>query len=225
MPLPFLAPFLMKFGGDLIQGAGSALGGYAQGKAMSEQAKAQREQNQMQSRQNWQQMGMNDRQFGQNANLQRSQYLDQRAVGAADLQKRLAGVPMADRAMYMMTQRAGQTPGAFQARDYTRGGMPGAGQAQGGYAPVLQAQQASAAQYTPGAGGMSAAPLQDAMARLQSMAGVPGQYNPTDVGTMQMQGLANQLREQAAMATKDKDRQKYEARLEQMLGMYPQARG
>ncbi len=205
--------------GDIIQGVGSALGGWAQGQGMKEQARAQERQAQLAARQNWQQMGINERQFGQNANLQRSQYLDQRGVGAADLQKRLAALPMADRALYMMNQRAGQTPGAYQARDYTRGGMPGAGQAMGGYAPVLAAQQASAAAYRPGAGGMDAGPLQAAMARLQSMAGVPGEYSAANVGELQKESMVAQLREQAAMATKSGDRRKYEERLARMLGV------
>lgn len=190
-----------------VQALGSLLGGLGQGQASREQLRLQKQLAAMQARQNWEQMGMGDRQFGQQANLNRSQYLDQRAVGAADLQKRMAGLPMADRAMYMMTQRAGQVPGAFQARDYTRGGMPGAGQATGGYAPVLDAQRASAAQYTAGAGGLDPRALQAAQERLQSMAGVPAEYMAQSAGAMRLGSAADQLREQMAMTANDKKRQ------------------
>lgn len=209
-----------------INALGGLIGGIGQGQGMREQAKAQRQIAEMQARQNWQQMGMGDRQFGQTSNLNRSQYLDQRGITAADLQKRLAGAPLADRAAYMLAARAGAAPQAFQARDYTQGGMPGAGQAAGGYAPGLAAQGAAAQRYTPGAGGVRTDALQSAMARLQSMAGVPGEYQASDAGQMRLQSEIDEQRELSANSNNLANRQKYAARVQRLqdeMQNYPAA--
>lgn len=182
----------------LIQAGGSLLGGIGQGQAMKAQTKAQKQIAEMQARQNWEQMGMGDRQFGQQANLNRSRYMDERAIGAADLQKRLSGAPLADRAAYMLAARAGAAPQAFQARDFTQGGMPGAGQAQGGYAPTLNAQAQAAQNYTAGAGGVRTDALEAALARLQSMAGVPAEYQAREGGQMRLQSEIDEQRERMA---------------------------
>ena len=126
-----------------ISALGSALGGYSQAQAAKDAAKRQQQQAQQVLGQSYQQMGQNDRQFAQNSNLDRSKYLDQRALGAADIQRRINLTPIADQAAYGMRNMLGAAPAPFQPRDFTRGTMPGQGQASGGAAPMLAAQNAA----------------------------------------------------------------------------------
>lgn len=199
-----------------IQGLGGLLGGMGQGQAQKEQTKAQKEALAMQARQNWEQMGMGDRQYGQNANMQRAQYLDQRGLTAADLRKRMNMTPLADRASYMLAQRAGAAPQAFQARDFTRGTTPGAGQATGGYAPSLNAQAAANQNYTAGAGGMANPELEAAMARLTNMAGVPAEYQAQDADQMRSQSAIADQQERMAMDGRLSQAGKYDARINRL---------
>lgn len=196
-------------GGNIISGLGQA-------KAGKEQAKVAKEQGRMAARQNWQQLGQADRQFGQNANMARAQYLDQRGVAAADLQKRLGLAPLADRAAYMLAARAGAAPAAFQARDFTRGGVAGEGAATGGYAPGLNAQAQAAQAYQAGAGGLQTDALQAALARLRDMAGVPGEYQAREGGQMAIDSKIDEQREFMANETRARELRKYQNRLNRL---------
>lgn len=192
---------------------GNILAGIGQGKAQAAATRLNKEQGREQARLNWQQLGQADRQYGQNANMARAQYLDQRGVAAADLQKRLGLAPLADRAAYMLAARAGAAPAAFQARDFTRGGEPGAGAATGGYAPMLNAQAQAAQNYTAGAGGLQTDALEAALARLRSMAGVPAEYEAREGGRMALDSKIDEQRLFMANETKAGELRKYQNRL------------
>lgn len=216
MPIPPIDPGTATVVAAGIEGLGGLLGGIGQGKATKEQTKMQKAALDMQARQNWEQMGMGDRQYGQNANMQRAQYLDQRGLTAADLRKRMNMTPLADRASYMLAQRAGAAPQAFQARDFTRGTTPGAGQAMGGYAPSLNAQAEAAQRYTAGAGGMANPELEAAMARLTNMAGVPAEYQAQDADQMRFGSAIATQREKMANDGRLSQGQKYQARIDRL---------
>lgn len=196
--------------------AGNVISGIGQGKANAAANRLTKEQGRMAARQNWQQMGQADRQFGQNANMARAQYLDQRGVAAADLQKRLGLAPLADRAAYMLAARAGAAPAAFQARDFTRGGVAGEGAATGGYAPTLNAQAQAAQTYQAGAGGLQTDALQAALTRLRDMAGVPGEYQAREGGQMAIQSKIDQDLENMAGERRAGELRKYQQRLDRL---------
>lgn len=199
-----------------------ALGGFFTGKSQADAARdAAKRQQQMQAQQlgqNYQQMGQQDRQFGQNANLDRSRYLDQRAVGAADLQRRINLNPIADQAAFGMRNMLGASPAPFQPRDFTRGTMPGSGQATGGAAPMMAAQNAAMQQYTPGAGGMDDSALIAARNRLQSMAGVPAEYQAQDPNQLRLGAEMQQMQIDAANAKKMQDRIAIQDRMTRLQG-------
>jgi hypothetical protein len=158
------------------QAVGSALNARTQAKQNKDQMRQQADQFRQQQQLQREQMGQSNQQFGANFNMNRAGALDQRAQQAAAVQRQVNLNPMADRAAYMLAQRAGAAPAAFQPRDFTRGGIPGRGQATGGFGDVLNAQRAAAGQYKAGMGGMDPSALIAARDRLQSQADVPGMY-------------------------------------------------
>jgi hypothetical protein len=192
MPFPFMAVAMGA------QALGSALSARTQAKQNRDQLRQQADQfakqQQLQREQMAQgntlqrdQMGQSDRQFGANFNTNRVGQMDQRAQQAAALQRQINLNPLADRAAYMLAQRAGAMPAAFQPRDYTQGGIPGRGQATGGLADVLNAQRTAAGNYKAGMGGMDPAALIAARNRLQFQGDMPGMYGaqtppPSDGG-------------------------------------------
>lgn len=209
---------IATLGSLALQGIGSAVSGIAAGKASAEDRKAAAEAQRRQLGQSYQQMGMTDRQYGQQSNMDRSRYLDERGVAAADLRRRQNLAPLSDQASAMLAARVGAAPAAFQARDYTRGTTPGAGQATGGFASTLGAQRQTASTYQPGQGGLMNNPeLQSALARLSSMAGVPGEYTPMSAQQMGMQAEIDDQRRQMAMDNRPAERAKYSQRINDML--------
>ena len=201
-----------------ISALGSALGGYSQAQAAKDAAKRQQQQAQQVLGQSYQQMGQNDRQFAQNSNLDRSKYLDQRALGAADIQRRINLTPIADQAAYGMRNMLGAAPAPFQPRDFTRGTMPGQGQASGGAAPMLAAQNAAMQQYTPGAGGMDNPELAATRERLKSMVGVPAEYAAMNPNQMRLGAEMQQMQIDAANAKKARDRVAIQDRMNRLQG-------
>lgn len=174
MPFPWMAVAMGA------QALGSAFGAANQNKMNNRQLDEQRRQFDLQQRQQQQQFsaqqGQSDRQFGQQSNLSRANQLDQRSVGAADMQRRLSMAPLTDQAMSFMQARAGAAPAAFQARDFTRGAMPGAGAAQGGMGSTLNATRTAMQNYRPGMGGLDTSALRESVARLRSQQDIPGMY-------------------------------------------------
>ena len=110
--------------------------------------------------------------------MDRAKYMDERAGAAANVQDRLNYAPMADRAAALMAARLGVSPEPWQPRDYTRGTMPGRGQARGGIDSVLQAERAANAAYRPGTGGINTDQLRAMMDRLKDDTAVPMYRNP-----------------------------------------------
>jgi len=174
MPFPWMAVAMGA------QALGSAFGAANQNKMNNRQLDEQRRQFDLQQRQQREQFaaqqGQSDRQFGQQSNLARANQLDQRSVGAADMQRRLSMAPLTDQAMSYMQARAGAAPAAFQGRDFTRGTMPGAGAAQGGMASTLGAARTAMQSYRPGMGGLDTSALRESIARLRSQQDIPGMY-------------------------------------------------
>lgn len=196
---------------------GQGLLGWGQAKGAKEQAKMSQQQAQEQAKINYGQLGQDDRQYGQKSNLDRAGYLDQRAMQAAQLRSQMNKMPLADRAAAMLAARAGAAPAAFQARDYTRGMTPGAGAATGGYADTLNATRTAAQNYKLGAGGLMDNPeMQAALARLNSMAGIPGEYTAQNPMRMRLEAELAEQMELYASATKAKDKQKYAQRITQL---------
>lgn len=195
---------------------GSAFGGYSQAQAARDKARREQQQAAQALGQNYQQQGQQDRQFAQTNNMQRAQYLDDRAQGAAALQRRINLNPIADQAAYGIRNMLGAPPAAFQPRDFTQGTMPGAGRATGGSAPQLEAMQTAMQRYTPGAGGMDDAALVAARNRLQSMAGVPGEYTAQSPDQMRLGAEMQQLRVDAANAKTAGERIAIQNRINQL---------
>jgi hypothetical protein len=133
--------------------------------------------------------GADERQRAFQSSFDLARYGDDRANMAIGVQRALNFAPMSDQASYMLQQRMGIAPGAFQARDYTTGAMAGSGAAQGGMGGVLGAQAAAAKNYRPGMGGYDTRALTDALARFrdprtlpsayQAQSYTPGTYKPT----------------------------------------------
>lgn len=105
--------------------------------------------------------GQADRQFGANYNIDRMGKLDERATSAARLQRALNTSPLQDRAMYMLNQRLGMSPGSY---------------AQGGAAPLLEGLRNASGNYQQGQGGMDFSVLRNAIGRMTSGADDPGAY-------------------------------------------------
>ena len=210
MPFPWMAAAMGA------QAIGSLLGARSNAQAQQDQARRQQQQANQSLGQNYQQSEQNDRQFAQNANMERSKYLDQRGVDAAALQRRINLNPLADQAAYGMRSMLGQSPAAFEPRDYTRGTMPGAGQATGGSAPMLAAQQEAMGRYTAGAGGMDPSALIAARDRLQSMAGVPAEYQNRTADQSRLAAEMQQLRVDAANAKTAQERINIQNRINQL---------
>lgn len=208
-----------------IQGIGQGLSAYAAAKAAKEQAKTAAEQLKAQQGLSYQQLGQNDRQYGQTSNLNRAAQLDQRAVGAADLQKRLSLSPMADQAAYFLQQRAGVPPTAFKPRDYTAGQMPGSGQASGGITAGMNQAAQAMGQYKPGMGGLDTSALQDAVKRMRNESLVPGEYQAMDPNAMRLQSQMGQNMVDATTAKYSKDRLALQAQNDQLAAMIGQMKG
>lgn len=214
MPEPISTGAFLAAAG--ISALGSGLSGAASASAQRDAAKRQQMIAQQQLGQNYQQLGQSDRQFAQNSNLDRSKYLDDRGAAAAALQRRINLNPLADQAAYGMRNMLGSAPAPFQPRDFTRGTMPGAGQASGGTAPMLEAQNAAMQRYTAGAGGMDDSALIAARNRLQSMAGVPAEYAAMDPGQMRFNAETQQMGIDAARAKYARDRIRMQEQADRM---------
>jgi hypothetical protein len=185
---------------------GSGLSGAQRNRLTRQQLEQERQQQQAGLGQNYQQMGTQERQFGQTSNLNRQQQFDQRMAAASGVQEQLNRNPLRDRAMFMMQQRAGMTPGAFQPRDFTRGTMPGAGAPTGGMAPLLTQMQTAAGQYQPGMGGMDPSALRAQLAGLQDQSQMPGMYAPQSADAMRYGAERQQLALDAARAGSARER-------------------
>lgn len=208
-------------GSLILAGAGalgSAFTGANNAKMTRQQIEAQRQAQQQGLGQNYQQMGLQDRQFGQTSNMNRQQQLDQRMASASGVQEQLNRNPLRDRAMYMMQQRIGMVPGAVQPRDFTRGTMPGAGEASGGYAPVLNQMQTAAGQYRAGMGGMDPSAMQAQLAGLRDQSQMPGLYEATTPDAMRYGAERQQLQLDAANAKYAKDRLALQDRANRLAG-------
>lgn len=229
MPEPATAAAASTFstwGPPVLSFLGNALIGGGTAKASKEQAKADMRRTEEQSKISYGQLGQDDRQFAQKSNLDRSGYLDSRAMQAAAIRSQMNKMPLADRASAMLAARAGAAPAAFQARDYTRGTTPGSGAASGGYADTLNATRTAAQNYKLGDGGMMNNPeLEAARARLTSMAGIPGEYTAKDPTRMRLELELAEQRELYANATKAKDKQKYAMRITQLAQTLAQLGG
>jgi hypothetical protein len=211
--------------GAIITGVGTGLNAYGNYRGAQEQAKANQAATANQQRMNFGQVGQDDRQFAQTANMNRAGYLDQRAGAAADMRRRANLTPLADRASAMLAARAGAAPAAFQARDFTRGTTPGAGQATGGYSDVLGAMQRAGQGYTPGSGGMANPELEAAIARLTSMAGVPGEYSAQSPMKTQLESALAEQMMLLGQTTKADDRMKIQQRINQIRAQLAQLGG
>ena len=121
-------------------------------------------------------LGQSDRQFADRSGMDRAKFLDERGQSAIGVQNALNLAPMRDRALYMLQQRAGAMPAAFQARDFTRGGVAGSGQATGGYGSVLAAGQQAAGNYRGGMGGYDTTAMREALARYRDPSNLPDEY-------------------------------------------------
>lgn len=189
-----------------IGAVGSGLTGYGQAQQAKQNQKLTAAQLAAQQGLNYQQLGQSDRQFGQTSNLNRANALDQRAVGAADLQRRLNLAPLSDQASYFLQQRAGMPPSAFQPRDFTRGTRPGAGAPTGGVtAGMNQAAQAMQG-YRAGMGGIDTSALRGAIGRLQDESQLPGEYKAQSADQMRLGAEMQQRMVDAANAKKAGDR-------------------
>lgn len=120
--------------------------------------------------------GQDERMYADKSAFDRAKYQDERLKAAIGVQRSLNMAPLNDRALYMLQQRAGATPAAFQARDFTRGTVPGAGQATGGMGSVLAAQQKAAQGYRPGMGGFDTSAMKDAFKRYMDPDTLPAAY-------------------------------------------------
>lgn len=218
MPEPVTAAStLATWGPPVLSFLGNALIGGGTAKASKEQAKADMRRTEEQSKISYGQLGQDDRQFAQKSNLDRSGYLDQRGLQAAQLRSQMNKMPLADLAAAMLAARAGAAPAAFQARDYTRGTTPGSGAASGGYADTLNATRTAAQKYQLGDGGLMNNPeMQAALNRLNSMAGIPEEYTAQNPTVMRLQSELAEQMELYANATKAKDKQKYAMRITQI---------
>lgn len=218
MPEPATAASTVTtWGPPVLSFLGNALIGGGTAQASKEQAKADKMRTEEQSKVSYGQLGQDDRQFAQKSNLDRSGYLDQRGMQAAALRNQMNKMPLADRAAAMLAARAGAAPAAFQARDYTRGMTPGSGQATGGYADTLNATRTAAQGYKLGDGGLMNNPeMQAALARLNSMAGVPGEYTAQNPARMRLEAELAEQMELYANARKASDKQKYAQRITQL---------
>lgn len=223
MPLPALPAIWagIKAAAPVFTAIGQGMQGFGAAKAQKDQAAQARRQAEQQQRYSYADLGQSDRQFGQTSNLERSKYLDERGIQASALRNQMNRLPLADRAAYMLAARAGAAPAPFQARDFTRGTTPGAGQATGGYAEGLAAQRTAAGQYTTGAGGMMYNPeLEGAINRLNSMAGVPGEYGAQSPMKTQLEAALAEQMQLAATGKSSEERAKAQAaviRIRQML--------
>lgn len=208
--------------GSLIAGGisafGSALGGATNAQAQRDAARRQQQIAQQQLGQNYQQMGQSERQFGQTSNLNRANQLDQRAVTAADLQRRMNLAPLADQAAFFLRQRAGAPPTAFQPRDFTQGTMPGAGRATGGVeAGMNQAQQAMQG-YQAGMGGMDTSVLAEAIKRMRDPSQLPGEYMAQTPDQMRADAEIQQRLVEAANARTAGDRTRLQNQINALQG-------
>lgn len=149
-------------------------------KAELEEKRRQFDQEMALSRQKYNQ---SEAQYAQNDAWNNAKYQDERGIGAAKLQGQLNLSPLADKASYMLMQRLGVAPAAFQPRDYTKGTMPGAGAAAGGYSDVLAADQRALGSYTAGAGGWKTDALQAAYDRMRDPKTLPSLYQGADAIT------------------------------------------
>lgn len=207
-----------------LQAVGSGLNSANQAKMNKRQLEAQRQQANQSLGQNYQQMGQQDAQYGQTSNMNRQQLLDQRLGQASQVQNQLNMNPLRDRAAFMMQSRLGVPPAAFQARDFTRGTMPGAGNPSGGMAPVANAMQTAAGQYRAGAGGMDDSALRAQMAGLRDQSQMPGMYQAQNANQLRFGAEAQQNAIDAANAKYARDRvrnQEETNRLAASLGIDP----
>jgi hypothetical protein len=194
-----------------IGALGSALGGAAAAGAQQDAAAASKQQQRAAMGMNYQQMGQNDRQFAQSNAMQRAQYMDQRATQAADLQRRANLTPLSDRASFFMQHLAGAGPQAFQARDFTRGTMPGSGTANTQLnTPALQKAMQS---YTSGAGGMSNEALTSAIQQLRDPSQAPTQYQAQSPAVMQLEAEIASQQAQMAQDQRPAEQAKYRQRI------------
>jgi hypothetical protein len=138
--------------------------------------------------------------------MNRQTQLDNRLGQASAVQNQLNLNPMRDRAAYMLQQRAGAMPAAFQPRDFTKGTMPGSGAATGGMGSVMNQMQTAAGQYKAGAGGMDPSALQAQLAGLKNQSQMPGMYQGQTADQMRYGAEAQQMQVDASKAKYSQDR-------------------
>lgn len=147
-----LGDYFKQHAGDITEGAGSAVGYYLDYETKQKALAQQKEQF--------------EKQYGLQANTQ-----------AADVAGRLNRAPLADKGQYLAMNYTPPMP--FQPRDYTQGLDQIRGQAQGGAAAQLAANNAAATKYAPGAGGVDTSVLKSILSRLN----VGGPATPPVGGT------------------------------------------
>ncbi len=176
---------------NAVGSALSALGGASAAKQSAKESKAQR---QASERLSYAGMGQNDRQFGFNANMGRATTLDNRALGAAELQGRINRAPLADQAQYLIQQRLGL------------------GSAVGGMG-------SAAAGYRPGMGGVDTSFLTSARNRLANEALVPGEYQAQSGEQEQLGAMRAQLLTQLNAERRPFARQQLQQRIAEIDAM------
>lgn len=185
------APALIQWAPIALNAVGSALsalGGASEAKKDRKEQKAARH---AAERQGWAGMEQNERQYGYNANMQRGTVLDNRALTATDLEGRLNRAPMADQAQYLIQQRLGM-------------------------GNVVNGQNAAAAAYRPGMGGVDTTQMRATFDRLRDESRMPGEYEAQTGGQMRMTALRDQYMQEFARAKKPQDRQTWERRIREL---------